>query len=124
LDIYKDVKVAEIASARSWLEFVCAHPYVCGDQVVVDWSEASQKFDGVHITLAAIVAAQGFSFVTDYGVIPPAFWDVESTLWLKWAFPSGRQIEFISDRSPKEALEGWDGKQSIGDEVDFRCRAR
>lgn len=32
----------------------------------------------------AVAAIQGYAFELDRGLLPPGYWDVESTLWLKW----------------------------------------
>jgi hypothetical protein len=58
-----------------------------------DWSAVSRDVDAVHVTLPAIVAAQGFGLRTARGITAPAFWDVESTLWLRWRFASARLLE-------------------------------
>jgi len=89
------VAVAEIASATVWAEFVCAHPRAQHGLVYPNWCKIAREFDAVHITLPAIVAAQGFFVRTSLGPIPPAFWDVESTFWLKWRFTAARLIETV-----------------------------
>jgi hypothetical protein len=38
------------------------------------------------MTLAAIVATQGFTFASPAGPIAAAYWDLETTLWLRWRF--------------------------------------
>ena len=99
LKIDQDVTVAEIKSATEWVEFVCAHPYVVDDLVFPNWEDIAQGFDAVHLTLPAIAAAQGFCFCTRFGTIPAAFWDVETTFWLRWRFPSARLVETVHTRS-------------------------
>lgn len=58
-----------------------------------DWTNIAREYDAVHITLPAIAAAQGFHLETPKGVIPPAFWDVETTFWLRWCFAGARLVE-------------------------------
>ena len=58
----------------------------------------AEKWDAVHVTAAAIVATQGFSFETGAGLIPPAFFDVESTVWLKWCFAGARLVDMAMHR--------------------------
>jgi hypothetical protein len=55
----------------------------------------SQTFDAVHFTLPAIAAAQGFALMTGHGVIPPAYWDVETTFWIKWRLAGARMVESV-----------------------------
>jgi hypothetical protein len=96
LDIDKDAAVAEIGSATAWAELVCAHPRISNDLVSPDWLGVAQKFDAVHVTLPAIAAGQGFYFDTSQGVVPRAFWDVETTFWLRWCFSGMRLVESIN----------------------------
>jgi hypothetical protein len=85
LTVSLPVVVAEITSATCWAEFVCAHPRRIGGVIYPDWFTVSQRFDAVHITLPTIVAAQGFALATACGTtIAPAFWDVETTFWVRW----------------------------------------
>jgi hypothetical protein len=95
LEIDRDVTVAEIVSATDWVEFVCAHARISDGLVFPDWIAIAQSFDAVHFTVPVIAAAQGFAFDTRYGVIPGAFWDVETTFWLRWCFAGARVIETI-----------------------------
>jgi hypothetical protein len=95
LDVDEPVAVAEITSATSWAELVCAHPRRVDGLVYPDWVSISRSFDAVHITLPTIAAAQGFSLITKDGTIPPAFWDVETTFWLRWCFSDARLVEIV-----------------------------
>lgn len=76
--------VAEIASARQWADLVRAYPDHESGLLYPSWADIANDYDGVHLTLNAIAATQGFSFTTPSGVTAPAFWDVESTFWLRW----------------------------------------
>jgi hypothetical protein len=95
LEIDMDIKVAEIVSATEWVEFVSTHPETSDGFVYPDWVRIALDFDAVHMTLPVVVAAQGFHFSTPQGVIPPAFWDVEQTFWLRWCFSGAHLIENI-----------------------------
>jgi hypothetical protein len=95
LKVERDIRVAEIASATKWVEFVCDYASVSDGFVYPDWVMVAQEFDAIHVTLPAIVAAQGFHFSTLRGVIPPAFWDVETTFWLRWCFSGAHLIERV-----------------------------
>jgi hypothetical protein len=93
LEVKSQLMVAEIETAERWVEFVCAHPDVRDGFVYPDWPRIAQEFDAVHLTLPLIAAAQGFYFATPGGIIPPAFWDVETTFWLSWCFSGARLVE-------------------------------
>lgn len=98
LVVQKDVRVAEITSAKGWVELVSTYPRSGGEHIFPDWVKIAEKWDAVHVTAAAIVATQGFSFETGAGLIPPAFFDVESTVWLKWCFAGARLVDTAMHR--------------------------
>jgi hypothetical protein len=95
LEAHADASVLEITSARAWVAFVETFATVDARLVYPDWRSAATRFDGVHLTLAAIAAAQGFSFPTSVGLTAPTYWDVESTLWLRWAFGRTRLSQVV-----------------------------
>ena len=96
LEMDRDVTVAEIRSATDWVDFVCAHACISGGLVYPDWVSIAEQWDAIHVTLPMIVAAQGFHLSTPRGVIPPAFWDVETTIWLRWCFSGARLVESVT----------------------------
>lgn len=81
-------RIAEIASAIEWTEFVGEYPREHAGMIYPDWYRIAQEFDGVHLTLRAILAIQGFAFPAACGLIAPSYWDVESVFWLRWCFTS------------------------------------
>jgi hypothetical protein len=98
LAIDKDARIAEIRGATDWVDFVCAHSRFSDGLIFPDWAGIAQSYDAVHLTLRAIAAAQGFSFDTPHGVIPPAFWDAETTFWLSWCVTWAQLVETIGVR--------------------------
>lgn len=88
-------KVLEIASARAWCVFVQRYAKVADDLLYPNWPQVARDFDAVHMTLAAIVATQGFAFPSSPYAIAAAYWDVETTLWLRWCFASIRLREVV-----------------------------
>lgn len=101
LELATDVRVMEIKTARQWTEFVANNAQYADGYVRVDWSKVARRWDGVHITLPAIVAAQGFQFEAEHGLVAPVFWDIESTLWVKWVCTKAKLCREIFDPSPK-----------------------
>jgi len=87
-----DARVLEISSATAWAEFVAAYPLRRDGLLCPDWNAAANVYDGVHMTLQAIIAMQGLSLQTGLGLLAPAFWDVQSTLWLRWVFSATRLV--------------------------------
>jgi hypothetical protein len=88
LDPEEEAAVFEITSAQGWADFVVQYARLDGGIIYPDWNKVAQDFSGVHMTLRAIVATQGFQFVTERGVTAAPYWDIESTLWLRWCFVS------------------------------------
>jgi hypothetical protein len=87
--LYGDrAKVCEIDSAATWCDLVQAYPIRADGLLYPDWRAIATDFDGVHMTLAAILATQGFTFLTSAGPIAAPYWDLETTLWLRWRFES------------------------------------
>ncbi|MHB8471028.1 MAG: hypothetical protein ACYDCH_14930 [Gaiellaceae bacterium] len=81
------VKIIEVTSASSWVDFVKSAPLVHDGYVYPDWLKISRRWDAVHVTARAVAAIQGIGFTRgDETVLAPAYWDVESTLWLRWRF--------------------------------------
>ncbi|MEU2513927.1 hypothetical protein [Streptomyces syringium] len=92
--------VLEIAGASDWAAFVGRYPLVHRDSVFPDWGKVARDYAGVHLTLRAIFAIQGFRFPVEAGLTAPAYWDVESVLWLRWCFSAVRLV----DVTPSDAV--------------------
>ena len=45
----------------------------------------------MHLTARAVAAVQGWKLDSAVGVGAPSFWDVETTVWLRWAFTGARR---------------------------------
>ena len=93
LDVEQNARVAEIVTASDWVELVCEHPFLDGDQVLPDWANISRRFDAVHLTLPVIAALQALSVRAGDAMIPAAYWDVETTFWLNWRFSGVHLLE-------------------------------
>jgi hypothetical protein len=89
-----DAAVLEIASARDWVGFVENRAIVSGGFMCPNWAATAERFDAVHLTISAVAAIQGLTFIAPSGLTRPAFWDVESTLWLNWQFQDVQRISF------------------------------
>ncbi|MFC5144967.1 hypothetical protein [Streptomyces aureoversilis] len=92
--------VLGIGGASDWAAFVGRYPLVRGDDVYPDWAKAARDFAGVHMTLRAIVAAQGFRVPVADGLAAAPFWDIESVLWLRWCFSAPRLVEITPPDAP------------------------
>ena len=90
-----NVVVLDIDSAQAWRDLVERYPRVVGDYMYPHWPRVASEFDAVHVTLPAIVATQAFALPASPHPVAPAYWDVETTLWLRWRFTSATQIEVV-----------------------------
>lgn len=88
--------VREIASAAEWVDLVRSHPRREHGLLCPDWGSVARHHDAVHMTLRAIVAIQGLHLTSGRGTVAAPYWDVESTLWLRWCFDSVRFIETVN----------------------------
>lgn len=84
VEVEHDVSVREIASAMDWVDFVQSYRTAKKSMLYPNWKRAAQDYDAVHVSLRAVAAIEGLSFQTPYGMTAPAFWGLESTLWLRW----------------------------------------
>jgi hypothetical protein len=98
IEVDAGVPVLEVTSAREWTDFVERHPLRETLPVEPDWVSAAQDYAGVHLTLTAIAAAQGFSFPTSRGPTEPQYWDAESTRWLWRRFGTPVLVETTTER--------------------------
>ncbi|WP_233601086.1 hypothetical protein [Micromonospora solifontis] len=81
-----DARVLEVTRARDWVAFLEAYPRVVERLVFPDWAAVAADLDGIHLTLPAVAAIQGFNLPSAHGLTAAAFWDLETTLWLRWCF--------------------------------------
>lgn len=95
LVVERGAKVAEITNAREWVEFVRTYSRPHDGLLYPQWAEVAAEWDGVHVTARAVAAIQGLNFSTPQGRIPPEFWDVETTFWVKWCFSDTQLIEKV-----------------------------
>lgn len=88
--------VREVTSASQWGDLVLSHPRRERGLVFPDWRSVARECDAVHMTLRAIAATQGLHLSTEKGVVAAPYWDVESTLWLRWCFDAARHVEVVA----------------------------
>jgi len=86
LHAHAQARVREVVTAQDWARLVEDYPLTHAGQAYPDWKAVTADHDAVHLTLTAVVAIQGLPMRTAAGPTAPAFWDIESTLWLRWSF--------------------------------------
>ena len=61
-----------------------------------NWSAVAVDWDGVHLTLGGLLTAEKARVADVAGWSMLRFWDMEQTMWLRWAFAD---VERLPDRS-------------------------
>jgi hypothetical protein len=93
VELEPDATVMEVSSAAEWVDLVESHPLRAGGLTYPDWASLGGSCDGVHMTVRAIAATQGIVFQLREGFAAPPYWDVESTLWLRWRVRSAELMD-------------------------------
>lgn len=88
--------VHEITTATEWVNFVLSHPRQEHELIFPNWESVAHHYDAVHMTLRAIGATQGLYCQTEQGIVAAPYWDMESTMWLRWRFGSARLVETVT----------------------------
>lgn len=96
LEAAVSARVLEIETASEWVDFVRANPLQHEGLVYPSWRNAARRWDAIHMTVGAVAATQGISFTTDGAVTAPCYWDVETTLWLHWVFPT---VQWVAEEA-------------------------
>lgn len=94
-----EILIREITTARQWADFIDAYGILHGEYLYPDWGAAAAEYDAVHLTARAVVALQGFGLRTSRGLTAPAYWDIETTFWMRWCFDGAELAEVVSRRN-------------------------
>lgn len=90
-------RVFEITGPQSWHELVLRYPTAlpanhtfAGDreELVPNWPDVAHDWDGVHISLGALLMSDQVWVTSDRGSTCLQGWGAESTHWLRWRFDS------------------------------------
>ena len=85
-------RVLEISTAAQWVALAEEHRREDQRVVYPNWQTIGERWDGVHLTMSAVAATQGICLSARDGVVAPTYWDVESTLWLRWVVDGASQV--------------------------------
>lgn len=102
LAVRQDARVAEIHSPAAWSELARAYPLAeagytftgmkrrpeSSRRLDPDWSRVSEDFDGVHLSVGGWLTAEDLPFESGGATTELRGWNMESTVWLRWAFSS------------------------------------
>lgn len=61
-----------------------------------NWAAVAEDWDGVHLTLGGLLTAEKVRVASAAGWSMHRFWDMEQTMWLRWAFAD---VERLPDRN-------------------------
>jgi len=92
----RDARLCEVNTASAWVDLSTRYPLIANELIYPNWLAIAQDYDAVHVTAMAIAAIQGIRISTEMGLIAPSYWDVESTLWLRWSFDAVSEVEIVS----------------------------
>jgi hypothetical protein len=88
----QDAIIFQICTGSDWQAHVERFPLKHGNFVYPDWRKIASAYDAVRIGLSSVVATQGVPLNSSLGLIAAAYWDVETTIWLRWRFAATPQL--------------------------------
>jgi hypothetical protein len=94
-----DLRIFGVSNASTWVALVERYPTRVAEYVYPDWKSIAEEYDAIHISPAAICAIEGLAMESSGGLIAPAYWSVESTIWLRWCFTS-TELLGVDDEPP------------------------
>lgn len=86
------LRIFQVACAGDWARLVERFHLGGFDYLHADWQAVASAYDAVHFSPRAVGAAQGYRIRTRAGLTAPVYWDVESTLWLRWSFEASSLV--------------------------------
>ena len=104
LRVSSEARVAEIHGPEDWRSFAVAYRdatpgYVPNDRtnsaerIDPDWRRVAVDWDGVHLSTGGYLTAEDVPVSRDGMVTELRGWDLESTVWLRWAFSSVERLD-------------------------------
>lgn len=89
-----NARVMQVTSAADWVQLISDVPVRRPDGLLAaNWRSLSARFDAVHLHLRAVAAIDGFRFTCGESATAPAYFGVESTLWLNWMFDAWGKVD-------------------------------
>ena len=79
-------RIHVVDDAASWVELLGEFGESQSGAVAPDWRRVAEHHDAVHLTCRGVASIQGVTFDLGAQRSAPAFWDVETTAWLRWRF--------------------------------------
>lgn len=93
LQVAESARVFEIHSPGDWHRLAVTYAGVStGNETNPDWSLVSRDWDAVHLSVGGLLTAQAVTVESEAGRATLRGWDVESTVWLRWAFTGAEEL--------------------------------
>ncbi len=85
VEIEPRLPIVEVHTAADWGKLCNSAPVHNIDGLIEpDWTAVADRSDGVHLSVAGLIAAQGLPVRGTHGVGMMWGWGTESTAWLNW----------------------------------------
>lgn len=84
---------------QNWL----GRPWESNDGLVADWQAIARDWDGVHVTLWALLTALQVRVTSEAGWSEAWSWEAEETIWLHWAFSESEELPPVVPPLPEPA---------------------
>jgi hypothetical protein len=95
LRVDPSARVFEIHSAEDWRELVRHYRNpTADDSANPNWNGVAAEWEGVHLSTGGLLTGEGVRLDQGGLTIMLQGWNVESTLWFRWAFQSRPEIAF------------------------------
>ncbi|HEV3102901.1 MAG TPA: hypothetical protein VG426_11275 [Candidatus Dormibacteraeota bacterium] len=92
----KEARIFEIHSPGDWHRLATTYAGVSsGREKNPDWMLVSRDWDAVHLSVGGLLTAQAVAVESEAGTTTLRGWDVESTVWLRWAFTGAERLPDI-----------------------------
>src|SRR5690606_33785827 len=77
------------------------------DRLVPDWSAVARDWDGVHMSLGGVLAAEQVRVESPAGWTEHWGWHNEQTLWLRWCFTAVERLPLLTELPPPPVRFDW-----------------
>jgi hypothetical protein len=93
MQVEQPVRVFEIHSPGDWHRLAVKYAgALSGNERNPDWTLVCRDWDAVHLSVGGLLTTQAVTMESDAGTTTLRGWDVESTVWLRWAFTGAEEL--------------------------------
>jgi len=89
-------RVYEVHEPEAWYSLCLAFPrHEKNKYIAPDWKKVARTWDGVHVSVGGLLTTELVCWKTAQGRTRLSGWNVESTVWLRWAFTHSERLPDI-----------------------------